>query len=502
MNSESGQNAGLGHRVTAAAAWMVGFRWIDRLIGVASLAILARLLTPGDFGVVGYATLVIGVLELFTGISTDIELIRHRQADRAHYDAAWTMNCLRGLAISALMLALARPAAAFFHEPKLAAVMFALAAIPLIQGLENVGIVDFRKQLQFDREFRFLLVSRLVGTVATLGLAFALQSYWALVAGSLLRTAFRVALSYGLHPFRPRFDFARVPEMFRFSRWMMLQNLATGLNDRLPGIVIGREWSSDALAYFNVSKEIAEVSTTEVRAPIRRVLFPGISQIADQRQRLAEVLVKSTGMLALLTAPIPLGIALVADDLVPLFLGTQWQPVVQVLQPLCVAGSIAALGTNSALAYLALDRSHLTAIAASLRAVVLLGLLLVVTPSYGIVGAAYAVAGVTIAMAVADYALASRLLQIDARRFLGVVWRPVAAALAMAAGVWLLRSGVARPEDLTGHARLLIGETLLGAAIYVLVVAGLWIAGDRREGPERSLVALTKDVFGRGARAR
>ena len=71
----------LGRRVSVAAAWMVAFRWIDRLIGLVSIAVLARLLSPADFGIVGYAMLMFGLLELFTGISTDVELIRHKRAD-------------------------------------------------------------------------------------------------------------------------------------------------------------------------------------------------------------------------------------------------------------------------------------------------------------------------------------------------------------------------------------------------------------------------------------
>src|SRR6478672_1843954 len=129
-------DADLGSRVAAAAGWMVGFRWIDRVIGLASVAILARILVPDDFGIVGYATLVAGILELFAGIATDAELIRHRHADRAYYNAAWTMNVLRGLAIGAFMAALAKPAGTFFHEPRLAAVMLVLASIPVIRAFE------------------------------------------------------------------------------------------------------------------------------------------------------------------------------------------------------------------------------------------------------------------------------------------------------------------------------------------------------------------------------
>jgi lipopolysaccharide exporter len=491
----------LGRRVTTAAAWMVAFRWIDRLVGLLSVAVLARLLSPDDFGIVGYAMLVIGFLELVSATSTDAELIRHGHADRSYFNAAWTMNCLRGFALTALMLALVQPASEFFHEPRLSAVMVPLAMIPLIQGFENVGIVEFRKQLNFDREFRFLLSSRILSTVATIGLAFALRSYWALVAGSLLRAVLRVILSYGFHPFRPRLAFDRIPQIFRFSRWMMLQNLAQGLYDRMPGFVIGREWGTSPLAFFNVAKEIADLSASEVRAPIRRALYPGLAKIASQRARVGEVLVSSTGMLALLTIPIPLGIALIADDVVPLFLGTQWLPTVEVLRPLCFGAAVAAIGTNSQLAYLALNQSHRAAWAASFRALMLAGLLVIVTPTYGIPGVAYAIAGMTCVMTFADYLLASRLLQIDIRRLLDAIWRPVTAALVMAAAVALLRAGITPANDLSGHAWSMVTSALLGATVYVTSIWALWIIGGRRDGAEKWLIALARERFARRARS-
>jgi lipopolysaccharide exporter len=493
--------ASLSLRVTAAAAWMIVFRWLDRLIGIASVAVLARLLTPDDFGLVAYATLVIGVVELFTGLATDAELIRYAHPDRAYYNAAWTMNVARGVAITLLLIGLVGPASQFFEEPRLRVVMLTLAAMPLLQGFENVGIVDFRKGLEFDREFRFLLTARVVGTVATIGLAFAMRNYWALVAGTLFRTAFRVLLSYKVHPFRPRFDVSRIAEMFRFSRWMMILNLAGGLSERLPGLVVGREWGSSVLAYLNVGREIAELSTTEIRAPIRRALYPGLAQIVHQPARLADVLVRCTGMLALLTLPIALGLALVADDLVPLVLGAQWHPTISLLQPLCVGGAITALGTNSHLAYMALNRSHLAALAAALRALLLLALLLAVSPTCGAIGAAYAIAGMACFMTIIDYALAPRLLGIAVARFLAVVWRPLVAALAMAGAVWLLRSNAAPANDLPGHASSLARSALLGSSVYIACVITLWTLAGRVDGAERWLLALVKNRYVRLVRS-
>ena len=489
----AGDGADLGRRVTAGAGWMIAFRTLDRTVGLASVAILARILSPEDFGIVGYATLVIGILELCAGTATDVELIRHRHADDAYYSAAWTMNVLRGLAIGALMLALVVPATAFFREPKLAAVMLTLAAIPAIRGLENVGVVEFRKHLRFDREFRYLMTSRVAGTLVTIALALALRSYWALATGMVLRAALAVALSYWFHPFRPHWTLERVPEIFRFSRWMMLQTLAAGVQERLPALVIGRAWGSSALAYFNIGKEIADLSATEIRAPIRRALYPGLAQIADRRPRLAEVMVESTGMLALLSLPVPLGIALVASDFVPLFLGARWEPLIPVLQPLCIAGAISALSTNSSLALFALNRSHLTAVAATIR-LLALAVLLAFATRHGTVAVAYALAAMSGIMLVADYTLSARVLHIDVSRLVAATWRPVAASLAMVVAVGLLRGAMPPASGMRGHLASLALSAAVGATVYVASVLALWIAAGRLPGAERRLLATLHDL--------
>jgi O-antigen/teichoic acid export membrane protein len=479
---------GIGHRVAVGAGWMVALRWIDRLIGVASIAILARLLLPEDFGLVGYAMLVAGLLELVSGTATDAALIRERDADPAFYEAAWTMNVVRGIVLGALMLALARPAADYFRVPDLEAVMLALATLPLLQGMVNVGMVNFRKQLNFGIEFQQVLLARVPATLVTIALAFAWRSYWALVVGTLLRAALAVGLGYWFHPFRARWNFARIPEMFRFSRWMMLQNLASGLNNKVPVFIIGREWNSSVLGFFNMSKELANLSTTEIRAPVRRALFPGLAQLAADPTRLNPALVDATGMLALLTLPIPLGIALVAPNLVPLFLGNQWETIVGMLRPLCIASAAYAIGTNSHLAFVVQNRSHLTAASEFVRLLLVVAAIAVAGIPNGVEGVAWAIAGVSAAMVVADYLVTPRLLGIDARRFVAAVIRPLVASATMCIVVLFADQGLSPANDVAGQALGLARSASLGVATYVVTVLALWRAAGRPEGAEQRLL--------------
>jgi O-antigen/teichoic acid export membrane protein len=144
---------------------------------------------------------------------------------------------------------------------------------------------------------------------------------------------------------------------------------------------------------------------------------------------------------------------------------------------------------------MALNRSHLAAIATAARALLLFGLLVAVAPTYGVVGVAYAVAGLNGAMVAVDYAMSSRLLKIDTRRFLEAVWRPATASIAMCIAVWLFRESVPAPIDLSQHAWRLARSGLLGGLVYVVCVLGLWMVTGRGGGAERRLFALLKGYF-------
>jgi O-antigen/teichoic acid export membrane protein len=149
---------------------------------------------------------------------------------------------------------------------------------------------------------------------------------------------------------------------------------------------------------------------------------------------------------------------------------------------------------------MALNLSHLAAIAASIRVLLLLALLVVVAPTYGVVGVADSIAALSCAMVIADYAISSRLLKINIKRFLAVVWRPVLASLAMCVAVWFLRAGFLPATDLSERARLLAQSVLLGVVVYVVCVLVLWTLAGRRDGAERRLVALMSRYLGHRGR--
>ena len=137
--------------MASGAAWMILVRLLDRSIGLVSTLILARLLVPADFGLVAMATAIGALLDILGGFSFDMALIQNPGAKRSHYDTVWTFNVLFGAFCAVAFIAIAAPAARFYNEGKLENVMYVLAIGYLLNGFSNIGTVDFRKELEFER---------------------------------------------------------------------------------------------------------------------------------------------------------------------------------------------------------------------------------------------------------------------------------------------------------------------------------------------------------------
>ncbi|MGC8470607.1 MAG: oligosaccharide flippase family protein, partial [Acetobacteraceae bacterium] len=139
-------------RTARGAGWVIGWRMTTRLIGMASTLVLARLLVPDDFGLVALANIFAGAVEAFSTVGVEQALIRAPSPDRDLYDTGFTINLLRGLLTATLIALLAHPLAAFYGDLRLAPLLYLLAAATAADGLENIGIIEFRRDLTFDKE--------------------------------------------------------------------------------------------------------------------------------------------------------------------------------------------------------------------------------------------------------------------------------------------------------------------------------------------------------------
>ncbi len=467
-------------KMALGIVWMVAARLIDRGIGVISTLILARILVPDDFGLVAMATAIGGILDLLGAFSFDLALIQNKGAGKREYDTVWTFNVLFAIFCGICLIGLASPAAAFYREPRLEAVMYALAVLYAIGGLSNVGVVNFRKELQFRNEFNFILIRRVVTFIVTITGAFWLRSYWALVLGMIVGRATSVYVSYQMSSYRPRLTLVAVKELFHFSKWLFFNNSLFFLMHSGPNFFIGRLNGTADLGIYTVAYEISNLPSTELVAPINRATFPGFAMMGD-KPSIAAAYLKLLGMITLLILPVGVGIAAVAEPLVMAALGDKWLAAIPLIQWLAIYGAVTATATNNGVVWMVLGRPRDVTLYTMIFLLIFLPALVYFLENHGVIGVAYAyllAAAVNIPPSMAN---SRKLLEFRWSEFLKVIWRPIIGVMVMYAAVGIFDHLAS--SDFSPVLRLL-GDSLFGALVYIIVIVGLWISAGRPSGAE------------------
>jgi O-antigen/teichoic acid export membrane protein len=484
-------------RTARGAGWMMGWRAATRLLGLVSTLVLVRILLPEDFGLVALATTFAVALEVLIELGLEDQIIRARITDRDLFDTAFTMNLIRAVAV-ALMVAAAAPfAGEFFGDARLETVLLILAAATVVSGLKNLGVVEFRRNLDFAREFQLMILPRVVSVVATIVLAFVLQSYWALVIGIVIQRVGTVAMSYAVHPYRPALSLALWREMVGVSFWTWAHGVLALVRERADSLAIGRMQGPAPVGIYAVGVEIAALPTTEMVDPICRAAMPGFAETLRRQgdPGAAEALLRITALIAMMTIPASLGISAIAGPLVLAAFGPNWLgavPVVAILGAACVTlfGRVA-LTLLRACAML----RTLCAIA-GITMVLRVALLVALIPDYGLAGAAIAYAVSLVAEQALALHIAMRRVGLGPGALLAGIWRPAAAAAAMAAVLWLTGLGWAGPPPTTLTALwLLAAIPAVGAAVFVAVAWVLWALGGFGPGAERDTLRVLRDAL-------
>ncbi len=477
-------------RVAKGAAWMVLLRVIDRSIGLISMVVLARMLVPSDFGLVALAGSLIAILEVLGAVGLDMALIQQSQARREHFDSAWTFHVLFGLVTGAIVLVVAPAVAGFYDDPRLVAVMYMLALAHAIHAFENIGVVAFRKELAFEREFRYRLTRRLISTfVVTIPLAIALQSYWALLIGGVVGALISVLLSYWLHPYRPRLSFAALGQLMNFSKWFLLTSVVEFLYGRMASLVIGRFAGPAPLGAYTLANDLAAIATQEISAPIHRAVYPGYAQLANDRARLQQSYLGVVSMLALVVLPAAVGLSLIAEPAVLIVLGDRWHEAVPLVRVLVIDAALTVFLSTVHFVNLAVGMARATSLLLAAHAAMTIPMMLLSVPAHGALGAAISMLIASIVVTPFKFVLLRRAIGLSFTDFAKAVLRPALATAVMGAIVWSVSQLWPMPAAMLD--RIAYGITLVavGALAYAGTLFALWRAQGRPAGAEATILA-------------
>ena len=491
----------LNRRIALGAAWMIGLRLIYRLIGIISMIILARLLVPEDFGLVAMATALMALVVLFSELSVDTALVQKTDVDASDLDSAWSLQVMLAVCQAAAMAALAQPIANFYDKPELRPVIYVLSLALLIQGFRNIGTVAFQRDMTFHKEFVLRCSQKLVSFTATVTIAILFRSHWALVTGILAGKTAETMLSYGMHPYRPRWSREKWGALFAFSKWLLLNNGLLFLAQKGPIFILGKLSNAQGVGAFTIAYEIAMLPHAELVAPINKAVLPGYSKMKQSRTQLQQGYIDVIGMITLIALPAALGLAATADVLIPLLLGQNWLATVPLVEVLALGAAVSTLQTNTGTVFLALGHPHILSRLVAIWVAVLVPSMITGGILAGPYGLACAIVLVTAAMLPVNVATVLYVLRLSPWRLLAAVIRPCLAGCLMYAILDLyLAPSITQA---LGAATVLSALTTVagGAVVYSGLVGVLWLVAKGPAGAETHFGNFCRDrLLGRTAR--
>lgn len=457
----------LANQTVKSGVWSVGLKGGTRGLQMLSLIVLARILGPREFGLMGIALVTYTSFRKFSQLGIKNALIQRSETNVDSYlDTAWTLQLARGLLVATILFVSAPAVAWFFGEPRVTLILRVIALSPILVGLINPSIVYFRKDLDLHKQFGYGMSAAVAKFVVSVAIAIIYQSVWALIVGFIVADVARVIASYVLHDYRPwlNFDRVQVGELVGYGKWITVTKAVNFVLTSGDDIVVGRLVSTTGLGYYQIGYRLAKMPTMEMSRSFSSVVFPVYSKLQNEAEQLANVVLRSIRLLSFLAFPAAVGIVMVAPSFVAGILGSQWEPIVPVMQIVAVYGAFAALTSVFADVWNAIGRPDINAKINSVRLVLTAITIIPATLSYGLVGTAGAIVGVYLLTVPVQIHVMVRCVDIGHRELLRNLAYPVVASGIMGGVLLVVRRSM--PVDFP------IVELLLLVGVGVLVYLG------------------------------
>jgi PST family polysaccharide transporter/lipopolysaccharide exporter len=456
-------------RTIKSGAWASGTNVLDRLLQLIKLAVLARILSPQDFGLFGIGLLTLGALTKLTELGIEQELIhRNRRTIDSSLNTAWLLKIVRGVLLFGVAYLAAPYVAGFFGQPRVTDVIRALGLLPLILGLENPAIVYFQKNLEFHREFVLTLSRSFVDVVLSVAFAVVLGSVWAFVFGVVAGGLARTLVSYLVHPYRPGLSFSRdeARQILGYGKWVSGGSVVVFFTTQGDDAFVGWLLGATALGYYQVAYRFGKAPATEVTQVLTRVIFPAFSELQDRDAETSSLLLTVLRLTAFVSMPMAVGIAVVAPVFVTSVLGPGWSPAIVLFQVVAVHGLFTSVGSISGPIVMARGRPDLRTKWQLLNLGLLLSLVYPLSQLWGVAGVAAAVVAASAVTTATALSLALGYTDLGMRDLLRELLYPATGSVLMALPLYVLSA-----TWLASGVVSLLLLVALGVAIYGLSVA-------------------------------
>ncbi len=373
-------------------SWTSGGRFVSRALAFLKILILARVLSPAQFGIFGIASLVLSLLETLTETGINIVLIQSKSELSEYINSAWVVSIIRGITIALLLILSAPFISSFFHTPSALGLLLFISLVPFVRGFINPSEVRFQKELNFHLQFWFQSGLFLVDAITAIIVVLITHSIYSLVWGMTISALLEVILSFALIKPTPRFaiEWSYFKDIFHKGSWVTAYTIFNYISENADNAVVGRILGASPLGLYQMAYKISILPITEISNVVSSVVFPVYTKITEERERLRAAFLKTVLSVFLSSLILGLVIFLFPKQIILILLGSKWLSVAPVLQVLVIYGILRTVSGPASALFLSLGKQNYVTASVFVR---FAGLIIAIYPLvhiYGLVGAAYA----------------------------------------------------------------------------------------------------------------
>ncbi len=372
-------------------SWMTGLQILIKAVAVGKIAILARLLSPSQFGSYGVALLVLGLLEVLTETGINVFLIQEKDNAEQYLDSAWVVSIIRGFLIALIIILAAPFISTFFNTTNTNNLLYLVAGVAFVRGFINPMVVFFQKKLEFIKVFLFQGGLYLVdaGVAVTLGMLTHSES--AMIIGMLSAAVLEVIVSFLIFKLRPKikFDKDKFTKVVSSGKWVTGAGIFSYIFQNIDNAVVGRFLGTTSLGFYQQAYSVSTLPVSGVADIFNKVMFPVFVEMSSEIQQLKKAFYKSLGTIFVLAVIFGFVVFTFSHEIILIFLGDKWLIIEPVLKILAVFGVFKSILNSSYSLFLSLKMQKAIMLSEFMG---IIGMGIAIYPmvsKFGIVGAGY-----------------------------------------------------------------------------------------------------------------
>ena len=380
------------NRILTGFSWHSLFKFSSALIKLGKIAILARLLTPNDFGLFSLTTIALGLTEAFTETGINTTIVQSRQSVSYFLNTAWIISIIRGLLIAVIMMILGLLLTSYYQEPQLLFLIGIASLVPLIKGFINPAIITYYKQMAFFSDTLYRISLEVMGTILAIGLTYLIRSAYALVLAILLTAIYEVIITFVFVKEKPKFEFikSRAQTIFHNAKWLNLSALLSYVNQNADNFLIGKLAGTFNLGIYQNAYAISH-KPYDVAQSVHHSTMPIYVQLVNKKRRLRQTSLKVMLLTMGLIVGISLPLFLFPKFWILLILGQQWINVIPLLRLLLIAAWLQSFSALTYTLFISTKRYAYMNVHLAFTVLILLTSVIYLGQRYGLQGAVWGV---------------------------------------------------------------------------------------------------------------